>query len=412
MKIRRPKFDDRTSDKRAVASILEQVKKRGDAALREYAKKFDGLDTSSFKVPRECLEKAVSSSDSAIFSAFNNLKEFHQLQIPSAYSFKNTQGVTVGTKWQAINRVGLYIPGGQTPLVSTVLMLGVPAMLAGVKEIALITPAKNPLLVNEDILFAANLCGINEVYTIGGAQGIAALGYGTETVKKVDKIFGPGSFYVDQAKRLISIDTEGAAIDMAAGPSEVLVIADENANPRFIASDLLAQLEHGVDSQAVLLSTSEALLGAVKKELTKQNEKLSRADVLKESVTNTVFVKTKSLDEALKISEDYAPEHLIIQTARPYDLLDKVSNAGSIFLGAYTPETLGDYMSGTNHVLPTSGFARAQSGLGVLDFLRKVTFQEACPDSLLRSKDDLYALTDIEGLDAHRNAVTVRLEGL
>ena len=410
MKILRPKIKERDNQELNVAIIVEDVKKRGDQALFEYAKKYDNLVGDQIRVPLSLIKEAKSSAEEAIKAAFNNLVAFHELQIPRSYCLENNEGVLVGAKWQAINRVGLTIPGGSAPLVSTVLMLGVPAMLAGIKEIALITPAKSPFLVSEDILFAANLCGIEEVYCVGGAQGIAALGYGTETIKKVDKIFGPGSYYVDQAKRFVSIDCVGSAIDMPAGPSEVLVIADESARADFIASDLLAQLEHGIDSQAILLATSDTLLSEVEAEIKRQTAKLSRVSILNESVKNTKLIKVENLDQALTLSEDYAPEHLILQTENPEGLLERVSNAGSVFLGAYTPETLGDYMSGTNHVLPTSGFARARAGLGVTDFMRKVTYQKASRESLIKSQEALLALTEIEGLDAHKNAVTVRLE--
>lgn len=408
--LKRPEMKSRNEDERLVRKILKEVKELGDSALIQFAKEFDGFNGDSFKVDLADIQNAKSEDEEAIRAAFENIQKFHEMQKPTSFRLENTQGVTIGAKWQPLGRIGFTIPGGTAPLVSTVLMLGVPALIAGVREKVLITPAKNPKEISMDILFAAKLCEVEEIYCVGGAQGIAALAYGTDQIKKVDKIVGPGSYFVDQAKRLVSIDSEGAAIDMPAGPSEVLVLADEKASPRYIAADLLAQLEHGIDSQAICVSNSSDLLEEVEVELQQQARGLTRFSILKESINNVRLIKVVDIDEGLEFSEGYAPEHLILQIENPYSILERVSNAGSVFLGPYTPETLGDYMSGTNHVLPTSGFARSRAGLGLTDFMRKITYQFASKESLEKSENVLNSLCDLEGLDAHKNAVTVRLE--
>jgi histidinol dehydrogenase len=309
---------------------------------------------------------------------------------------------------QPISRVGLYVPGGSAPLPSTVMMLAIPASLAGCREVVLCTPSP----ASDEILFAARACGVRQVFAIGGAQAIAAMAYGTQTIPKVDKIFGPGNAYVTEAKGQVSRDWRGAAIDMPAGPSEVLVIADESANPAFVASDLLSQAEHGPDSQVVLVTTSAPLADAIGSEIQAQLADLSRRDIAEQALKASLVILCDNLEEACAISNAYAPEHLIVQTRAPRDLLDKLENAGSIFLGAWTPESVGDYASGTNHTLPTYGYARTCSSLGLADYQRRYTVQELTADGIRGLGPIVQRIAQAEGLDAHKHAVTLRLNAL
>ena len=346
----------------------------------------------------------------AINTAYQQIRAFHSAQQPTDITVETTPGVKCTLKTEAIESVGLYIPAGSAPLPSTVLMLGVPAQLTGCQRTALVCPPdKNGQLANE-VLVAADICGISEIYTVGGAQAIAALAYGTQTIPAVNKVFGPGNRYVTEAKTQLSQQVPGFAIDMPAGPSEVLVIADEQANPAFIAADLLSQAEHGVDSQVILLSDSESLITQVSEALEKQLATLSRRKIAEKALTQSRLILTKDLSQAVAVSNEYGPEHLIIQTEDAPTLLNSLRNAGSIFVGAYTPESAGDYASGTNHVLPTYGYSKVISSLSLADFSRRYTVQEITKAGLARLAECIIELTDAEGLDAHQRAVTIRLE--
>jgi histidinol dehydrogenase len=346
----------------------------------------------------------------AIDVAYDNIKTFHQKQQYQSIVTETSKGVTCELHYAPLEAVGLYIPGGSAPLPSTVLMVGVAAQVADCPTRILCTPPNAEGGIHPAIAYAAVLCGINEVNLVGGAQAIAAMALGTESVSKADKIFGPGNAFVTEAKQQVSVLPAGPAIDMPAGPSEVLVIADESADPVFVAADLLSQAEHGEDSQAILVSNSEALINATKQQVTAQLCDLSRAGIAIVSMQNARYILTDSVDEALAVSNQYAPEHLIVQTENARGLLPKLKNAGSIFLGKWSPESAGDYASGTNHVLPTYGYARNYSSLGVADFYRRYTVQELSYDGLKNIGDAIMDLADAEGLDAHRNAVALRLD--
>jgi histidinol dehydrogenase len=396
----------------SVEKICLDVKNRGDRALFDYALKFDSFTDSQFRINKKLIldsYKEISSKElDALMAAKENIEKFHSLQLPKNEKTVNKQGVELGTSWKPLKRVGLYIPGGTAPLVSTILMLAIPARIAGVEEIVAINPAKSISSLSPALLAALNLCGIDEAYCLGGAQGVAALGFGTESIPQVEKVFGPGNQYVDRAKSFIRNHPCGADTDMDAGPSEVLIIADKKANPTFIAADLLAQLEHGPDSSAILLLDDLLLVQEVENEVRRLSLLLKRESIIDSSLSNLRIGLVENLDQALKISEEYAPEHLILNVERSLNYLDCISNAGSIFLGGYTPETLGDYLSGTNHVLPTNGQARFRAGISTLDFMKKITWQKASPDSLKASLEYLELLTEIEGLDAHKLAAQVR----
>lgn len=396
----------------SVREICIDIQKNGDSALKEISKKLDGYKGDSFLIKkdvlRESLEQIESETKEAFKSAKENIENFHKLQKPKSFSIINKEGVETGVRWTPFQRVGLYIPGGTAPLVSTVLMLAIPAKIAGVKEIVAISPSSSIDSMNKNLLAAFAFCGIEEVYCIGGAQGIAALGYGTESIPSVEKIFGPGNQFVDSAKRIIKNSPNAADIDMEAGPSEVLIIADKNANSTFVAADLLAQLEHGTDSSALLITNSSTLAKETQEELKRLYKQLERKDIIEKSLENCKIGIVSDLEEAILISEKYAPEHLILSVENPDLILERINNAGSIFLGNYTPETLGDYLSGTNHVLPTNGQARFRSGVSTLDFLKKITWQKASRESLAASLKVLETLTNLEGLDAHKLAAQVR----
>lgn len=410
--LKRPAIAAKDEISQIVSSIIKEVREKGDEALIEQAFKFDKAQISSIKVSEEELENASSRLDKdlkeAILIAYENIKKFHEAQIPKEVAIETTKGVKCEVLTRPIEKVGLYIPGGLAPLFSTVLMLAIPAKIAQCEKIVLASPAK----INGATLFCAKLCGVDEIYQMGGAGAIAALAYGTKSVLKVDKIFGPGNAFVTEAKRQVSSDINGAAIDMQAGPSEVLVIADEKANVKFVASDLLSQAEHGADSQVILVCLSKEFAQSASDEVSRQLENLPRKELASKSIANSKIIIAKDLDEALLISNLYAPEHLIIQTQNPRELLDKVKHAGSVFLGELSPESMGDYASGTNHVLPTYGLTKTHSSLGLADFSKRMSVQELSKEGFLNLGKSVEILAANEHLDAHKNAVTFRLESL
>ncbi len=410
--LKRPAIAAKDEISQIVSSIIKEVREKGDEALIEQALKFDKAQISSIKVSEEELKNASSRLDKdlkeAILIAYENIKKFHEAQIPKEVAIETTKGVKCEVLTRPIEKVGLYIPGGLAPLFSTVLMLAIPAKIAQCEKIVLASPAK----INDATLFCAKLCGVDEIYQMGGAGAIAALAYGTKSVLKVDKIFGPGNAFVTEAKRQVSSDINGAAIDMQAGPSEVLVIADEKANVKFVASDLLSQAEHGADSQVILVCLSKEFAQNASDEVSRQLENLPRKELASKSIANSKIIIAKDLDEALLISNLYAPEHLIIQTQNPRELLDKVKHAGSVFLGELSPESMGDYASGTNHVLPTYGLTKTHSSLGLADFSKRMSVQELSKEGFLNLGKSVEILAANEHLDAHKNAVTFRLESL
>ncbi|MCT6701451.1 histidinol dehydrogenase [Rheinheimera sp. 4Y26] len=414
----RPKLRSKADLSAQVAAIIEAVQQQGDEALRFYCRKFDGISNNNFALDEAAQQQrlALLSPDAkaAIELAYANIKSFHAAQLPQDIKLQTSPGVVCELKYAAFDSVGLYIPGGSAPLPSTVLMLGVPAQLSGCGRVVLVTPPGQPNATDiaPEIIYAAKLCGISEIYTVGGAQAIAALAYGTESIKKVSKIYGPGNSYVTEAKQQVSATAEGAAIDMPAGPSEVLVIADESANPAFVAADLLSQAEHGPDSQVLLVSNSEILLSRTLEQLNVQLAALPRADIARQALGNSRFILTTDLDSAALVSNLYAPEHLIIQTDQDDKLLGKLTNAASIFVGAWTPESAGDYASGTNHVLPTYGYSRTHSSLGLLDFYRRYTVQTLTAQGMQNIGPAIVTLANAEGLAAHANAVSLRLAAL
>ncbi len=411
--LQRPAFDS-SSLESIVSPILLDVKLHGDDALKKYAVKFDGVAPEKLKVSEaEILEANGLVSDelkAAIDIAKNNITVFHEVQKEVTKQIETTAGVVCWRKSIAIQKVGLYIPGGTAPLFSTLLMLGIPAVLAGCSDIMVCTPADKQGKVNPVILYVAELIGLKNIYKTGGAQAIAAMAYGTETVPQVYKIFGPGNQYVTCAKQLVN--KEGIAIDMPAGPSEVAVYADETANPVFVAADLLSQAEHGADSQVVLVASSQKIVNNVKVEINKQLTALSRKDIAAKALQNTRLIIADGVDAAFDLLNAYAAEHLIIASANASVLADKVINAGSVFLGHYSPESVGDYASGTNHTLPTNGYAKAYSGVSLDSFVKKVTFQQLSKKGIKNIGNAVETMASAEGLDAHKNAVSVRLKTL
>jgi histidinol dehydrogenase len=410
----RPAIADNALLSTQVANILSQVAKQGDKALFSLTEQFDGIALATLSVTTEQVEQAklalTEKRLQAIKTAYGQIKRFHSAQSPQDIFVETCPGVRCTLKTEAIESVGLYIPAGSAPLPSTVLMLGVPAQLAGCKRTVLVCPPdKNGQLANE-ILVAASLCDITEIYTIGGAQAIAALAFGTASIPAVHKVFGPGNRYVTEAKKQLSQQVAGFAIDMPAGPSEVLVIGDEQANAAFIAADLLSQAEHGVDSQVILLTDSKKLIKDVSIELDKQIALLSRREIAQQALKQSRLILTKDMAQAAEVSNNYGPEHLIVQTDNAQELLKDLRNAGSIFVGPYTPESAGDYASGTNHVLPTYGYSKVISSLSLADFSRRYTVQEISKAGLTNLAECIIELTDAEGLDAHQRAVTIRLE--
>lgn len=408
----RPAMADSAQLGNTVAEIISAIRKQGDSALIEYTQRFDNFDGNSIIKTADDIKQATTRLNSdiktAIDTAYKHIYQFHLAQQQDVIKVETMPGVICEMHTQAIESVGLYIPGGSAPLPSTVLMTGTPAQIAGCSRLVLCSP---PPLADE-ILYAASLCGVDEIYTVGGAQAIAALAYGTETIGKVDKIFGPGNAFVTEAKRQVSNDFRGAAIDMPAGPSEVLVIADKNADPAFIAADLLSQAEHGHDSQSILVTPCADIAAKTDLELTKQLAVLSRKEIAEKAIAHSVSIICKDIDQAIEISNHYAPEHLIVQTESPRDLQPNLKNAGSIFLGAWTPESVGDYASGTNHVLPTYGYTKTYSSLGLADFVKRYTVQELTKEGLKNLAPTVTCLADAEGLTAHKRAVTIRMEKL
>jgi histidinol dehydrogenase len=404
----------------SVKSILEDIKQNGETAVRKYTEKFDRLVLDEIKVTAEefiTAENALADDlKTAILTAKKNIETFHQAQKSDIEVIETMKGVQCWRKSVGIERVGLYIPGGTAPLFSTVLMLGVPAQIAGCQQIVLCSPPTytNPVSdekqIHPAVLFAAKTCGITEVFKLGGVQAIGAMAYGAGSVPRVWKVFGPGNQYVTAAKQLIN--TEGVAIDMPAGPSEVLVIADETANPDFVAADLLSQAEHGIDSQVVLLAFSENFVNRVLQSIDKQLLELPRADLAKEALTHSVAIVVEDAAEAMQISNYYAPEHLILQTEDADALSEKVINAGSVFIGHWSPESVGDYASGTNHTLPTNGYARAYSGVSVDSFVKKITFQRLDTEGVKNIGKTVVTMAEAEQLLAHARAVTIRLDTL
>lgn len=384
----------------------------GDRVVMEYEAVFDKAELTSLAVTSAEIEEAEKEVPielkAAIYLAKRNIETFHSAQRFEGKKVDTMEGVTCWQKAVAIEKVGLYIPGGTAPLFSTVLMLAMPAKIAGCKEIVLCTPPDKNGKVHPAILFAARLAGVSKIFKVGGVQAIAAMAYGTESIPKVYKIFGPGNQYVTAAKQLVSL--RDVAIDMPAGPSEVEVLADESANPVFVAADLLSQAEHGVDSQAMLVTTSEKLQTEVVYEVERQLGYLTRRDIAEKSLANSKLILVKDMEEALELTNAYAPEHLIIETKDYMEVAGQIVNAGSVFLGAFSPESAGDYASGTNHTLPTNGYAKAYSGVSLDSFIRKITFQEILPSGMSAIGPAIEVMAANEHLDAHKNAVTVRLE--
>ncbi|EIC9800587.1 histidinol dehydrogenase [Vibrio cholerae] len=410
--LERPAITEGANITAAVAQVIAKVRSEGDAALFELTEKFDRVKPASLRVSREEMDAAAArlseTMKQALEQAYNNISKFHKAQKVQPIKVETMPGVVCEQVTRPINKVGLYIPGGSAPLPSTVLMLGVPAQIAGCRKVVLCSPPP----IADEILYVAKLCNIDEVYNLGGGQAIAAMAYGTETVTKVDKIFGPGNAYVTEAKRQVSNDFRGAAIDMPAGPSEVLVIADETADADFIAADLLSQAEHGPDSQVVLVTPSPVLADQVTDAVQKQLKVLSRAGIAEKALASSLIIIAESLTQAVSISNYYGPEHLIVQTRNPRELVPLLDNAGSIFLGDWSPESVGDYASGTNHVLPTYGYTRTYSSLGLADFSKRMTVQELTADGLQLLAPTVVTMAEAEGLDAHKRAVTIRVEKL
>lgn len=395
-----------------VRNIINRVRAGGDRVVMEYEAVFDKAELTSLAVTSAEIEEAEKEIPielkAAIYLAKRNIETFHSAQRFEGKKVDTMEGVTCWQKAVAIEKVGLYIPGGTAPLFSTVLMLAIPAKIAGCKEIVLCTPPDKNGKVHPAILFAARLAGVSKIFKAGGVQAIAAMAYGTESIPKVYKIFGPGNQYVTAAKQLVSL--RDVAIDMPAGPSEVEVLADESANPVFVAADLLSQAEHGVDSQAMLVTTSEKLQTEVVYEVERQLGYLTRRDIAEKSLADSKLILVKDMEEALELTNAYAPEHLIIETKDYMEVAGQIVNAGSVFLGAFSPESAGDYASGTNHTLPTNGYAKAYSGVSLDSFIRKITFQEILPSGMSAIGPAIEVMAANEHLDAHKNAVTVRLE--
>ncbi|MCG9635517.1 histidinol dehydrogenase [Vibrio parahaemolyticus] len=410
--LERPAIAEGANITAAVADVIAKVRTQGDAALLELTEKFDRVKPESIRVPSKEInaasERLSAEMKQALEQAYSNIAKFHKAQKPQPIKVETQPGVMCEQVTRPIQKVGLYIPGGSAPLPSTVLMLGVPAKIAGCRKVVLCSPPP----IADEILYVAKLCGIDEVYNVGGGQAVAAMAYGTKSVSKVDKIFGPGNAYVTEAKRQVSNDFRGAAIDMPAGPSEVLVIADETADPDFIAADLLSQAEHGPDSQVVLVTPSPIVADQVMDAVQRQLKALSRADIAQKALASSLIIISESITQAVSISNYYGPEHLIVQTKNPRELLPLLDNAGSIFLGDWSPESAGDYASGTNHVLPTYGYTRTYSSLGLADFSKRMTVQELSAEGLQNLAPTVVTMAEAEGLDAHKRAVTIRVEKL
>ena len=394
-----------------VEEVIENVKKNGDRALLEYAHKFDKVELNKLYLDKAELEAIAATvlpeQQEALQMAYANIYKFHKGQLKTEDKVETMPGVTCWRELRAIEKVGLYIPGGTAVLPSTFLMLGIPARIAGCSEIVVCSPPQKNGKVNAFIAYVALMLGIDKVYLVGGSQAVAAMAYGTQSINKVDKIFGPGNQFVTKAKTIIQ-STTTTAIDMPAGPSEVLVIADDTAKPAYVAADLLAQAEHGIDSQSILVCTSQRIAEQTMAELEKQLTVLPRAEIARQAIDNSYIVIVDTLDQAMDFSNEYAPEHLILATENWSVITPKIVNAGSVFLGNLTPESVGDYASGTNHTLPTSGYARAYSGVSVDSFVKKITFQFLTEEGLKNIGPSVEILADMEGLHAHKNAVAIR----
>ncbi|WP_192456770.1 histidinol dehydrogenase [Musicola keenii] len=395
-----------------VSEILDRVNAEGDAALRDFSARFDKVQVDTLRVSAADIDAAAArlgdDIKQAMANAVRNIETFHYAQVLPPVNVETQPGVRCQQVTRPIASVGLYIPGGSAPLLSTVLMLATPARIAGCGKVILCSPPP----IADEILYAAKLCGVQEIYQLGGAQAVAAMAFGTDSVPKVDKIFGPGNAYVTEAKRQVSQRLDGAAIDMPAGPSEVLVIADGGATPDFIAADLLSQAEHGPDSQVILLTPDAAMAQAVIAAVERQLTTLSRADIARQALDSSRVIVTRDLDQCVDISNQYGPEHLIIQTRNAEDLVARITSAGSVFLGDWSPESAGDYASGTNHVLPTYGYTATYSSLGLADFQKRMTVQQLSPQGLLGLAVTIETLAQAEQLTAHKNAVTLRVNAL
>lgn len=397
-----------------VRKIIDRVREDGDRAILELAEEIDGRKPDSIRVSAEAVaeaEKLVPQSvKDAIARAAGNIRTFHEAQMPSPIEFETSPGVRCFQKPVPIQKVGLYIPGGTAPLFSTVLMLAIPASIAGCSEVILCTPAGKNGKIAPEVLYAASFCGISKIYEVGGAQAVAAMAYGTGTIEKVDKIFGPGNQYVTTAKQMLGGSV--VAIDMPAGPSEVMVIADGSSNPSFVAADLLSQAEHGRDSQVMLVCTSGAVASEVEAEVRRQVRTLGREEFAEAALEKSRFVVFENKDDIVAFADCYAPEHLIVSTEDPWSIAERITAAGSVFIGAYTPESAGDYASGTNHTLPTCGWAHSYSGVNIDSFIRKMTIQEITREGLEGLSGTIVAMAEAEGLQAHANAVKVRTDGI
>jgi histidinol dehydrogenase len=409
--IKRPAIDlEKTLD--IVKPILNNIKVKGLKAALDYAKQFDGFDSEEVLVTKKEFDEAEIKLDgrikSALITAFNNIEKFHLKQFPEKYETETMAGINCCREFRAIENVGLYIPGGSAVLPSTMLMLGIPSKIAGNPRVIACSPSKNNK-INLPLLFAAKLCGIEEFCKLGGAQAVGLMAYGDNNVLKVNKIFGPGNQYVTAAKLLVSIDPEGCSIDMPAGPSEVLVIADSTANPSFVAADLLSQAEHGADSQVVLITTTLGMANDIELELVNQLEQLPRKSIASKALENSFVLITEDIIKAIEFSNKYAPEHLIINVKEPENYVRNILNAGSVFLGQYSPESAGDYASGTNHSLPTYGYTKTYSGVSVESFMKSITFQNLTREGLTNISGTVETLAEVEGLLAHKNAVHIRL---
>ncbi|SFC77031.1 histidinol dehydrogenase [Parapedobacter composti] len=404
--------DPSNAVQQSVTAIIAEVKAKGDAALKAYAQQFDGVQLEQLSLGAEEIAALAASigreQQRALEIAFANIHRFHATQLRKERTVETMPGVTCWREPRPIEKVGLYIPGGSAVLPSTLLMLGVPARIAGCKEIVVCSPPQSDGKINGYVAYCLQLLNIDNVYLVGGAQAVAAMAFGTESIPKVDKLFGPGNQYVTKAKSVLQGMTQ-VSIDMPAGPSEVLVIADSSANPEYVAADLLAQTEHGPDSQAILVSTDQSLIDAVQDALATQLAELPRAAIAAKALDNSYAILCETTDEAIAFSNRYAPEHLIIEMDEWEPLVRKVSNAGSVFVGHLTPESAGDYASGTNHTLPTSGYARSYSGVSVDSFIKKITFQHITQEGLQNIGHTVEVLAELEGLHAHKNAVSVRL---
>jgi histidinol dehydrogenase len=409
--IKRPLFETVSLEK-SVKKILDKVKAKGDKAVKKYTNEFDGVKLKKLAVSDKEINSAeellTAELKEAIQKAKSNIEKFHMSQIDEIKFIETMPGINCWRKSAGIEKVGIYIPGGTAPLFSTVLMLAVPASIAGCKEIILCTPPSKEGSVNPAILYAADLCGVTKIFKAGGVQAIAAMTYGTESIPKVFKIFGPGNQFVTAAKQLIQ--KEGVAIDMPAGPSEILIIADETAVPEFVAADLLSQAEHGADSQVALLTTDETVAEKVQQCIKEQLNNLPRKAIAEKALRNSRIVLLKSIDEAIELSNLYAPEHLILSCNNADGLTDQIIAAGSVFIGNYSPESAGDYASGTNHTLPTNGYAAMYSGVSVDSFVKKITFQQLTKEGLENIGNTVMQMAAAEGLDAHKNAVAIRLK--